>query len=154
MSELGLVFKHSANAANTELPLKVTTLLFLFSTRGSFSHVQTPHKPPSHPGADPGTQKSDFTLPLRGRDLHLTRPISRCTPRSGKETRERKAGKRRGDPQGIGPGLPTSFRYCPAASLFPSLWTSFPAPAPPPEVFSCRCAWPCVTRKRREGHDT
>ena len=73
----GLVFKHSTNTANTELPLKVTMLLFLSSARGLFSHVQTPHKPPSHPGGRPRDPKVRFHVaPGRAR---FTRHATRLT---------------------------------------------------------------------------
>lgn len=87
----------------------------------------------------------------------LSSLCSHGNPRREKESWEGRVGRRAGRtgaPHTLGRWRPTSFHYCPEASPSPSLWPSSLAPEPPPAAFSCRCAGPCVTRKRQKAHDT
>ena len=98
----------------------------------------------------------DYILRESPKRLKLSMPCSHGKLRRGKARWDGKVGSRAGRtgaPHALGRRWPTSSHYCPEASLSPSLWPSFPAPAPPPATFSCRYAWPCVGRKRQKAHE-
>ena len=123
-------------------------MLFLFSADPIFSR---PHISLCFTwGQAQGPESQISCCPWEGMVSVSSIMCSHWKPRRGRETPEGEIGKRRGGPGDPGLALPTSFRYCPGALLCPSLWTSSPAPAPPPAVFSCRCAWPCVQGKDKK----